>query len=91
LNGKPQLPAALKSVLPAAPYKGLKPAHEKASSQADAMVIEPSALPSGEGLQIAVMQGIPPGPGGPWPYPKGSGQPVTEVNLVVASPQCTGS
>jgi hypothetical protein len=91
LNGKPQQPAALKSVLPAAPHKGLKPAHEKASPQVDAMVIKPSALPSGDGLQIAVMPGIPPGPGGPWPYPKGSGQPVTEVNLVVASPQCTGS
>ena len=91
LNGKPQQPATLYSVLPAPPYQGPKPAHEKGSSQADAMVIQPSALPSGDGLQIAVMQGIPPGPGGPWPYPKGSGHPITEVNLVKASPQCTGS
>lgn len=57
----------------------------------DAMVIHPSALPSGAGLQIAVMRGIPPGPGGPWLYPKGSGHPVVEVSLVKASPQCTGS
>jgi hypothetical protein len=56
-----------------------------------AMVIRPSALPSGAGLQIAVMRGIPPGPAGPWPYPKGSGHPVTEVGLVKVSPQCTGS
>jgi hypothetical protein len=55
------------------------------------MIIHPSALPSGAGLQIAVMRGIPPGPAGPWPYPKGSGHPVTEVSLVKASPQCTGS
>jgi hypothetical protein len=55
------------------------------------MIIHPSALPSGAGLQIAVMRGIPPGPAGPWPYPKGSGHPVTEVSLVKASAQCTGS
>jgi hypothetical protein len=59
--------------------------------QRDAMVIHPAALPSGAGLQIAVMRGIPPGPAGPWPYPKGSGHPVTEVGLVKASPQCTGT
>jgi hypothetical protein len=56
----------------------------------DAMVIHPAALPPGAGLQIAVMRGIPPGPAGPWPYPKGSGHPVVEVGLVKASPQCTG-
>jgi hypothetical protein len=57
----------------------------------DAVVISPSALPSGAGLQIAAMQGMPAGPSGPWPYPKASGQPVVEVFLVKASPQCTGS
>ena len=57
----------------------------------DALVIYPSALPSGAGLQIAVMRGIPLGPSGPWPDPKGSGHPVVEVFLVKASPQCTGS
>jgi hypothetical protein len=56
----------------------------------DAMVIHPAALPSGAGLQIAVMRGIPAGPAGPWPYPKGS-NPVAEASLVKASPQCTGS
>jgi hypothetical protein len=56
-----------------------------------ALVINSSALPSGAGLQIAVMRGIPLGPSGPWTYPKGSGQPVVEVFLVKASPQCTGS
>ena len=56
----------------------------------DAMVIHPAALPSGAGLQIAVMRGIPLGPAGPWPYPKGSGHPVVEVGLVKASPRCTG-
>jgi hypothetical protein len=55
------------------------------------MVIYPGALPPGAGLQIAVMRGIPPGPAGPWPYPKGSGHAVTEMGLVKASPQCTGS
>jgi hypothetical protein len=55
------------------------------------MVIHPSALPSGAGLQIAVMRGIPSGPAGPWPYPKGSGHPEVEVSLVKASRQCTGS
>jgi hypothetical protein len=55
------------------------------------MVIHPSALPPGAGLQIAVMWGIPLGPSGPWQYPKGSGHPVVEVFLVKASPQCTGS
>jgi hypothetical protein len=55
------------------------------------MVIYPAALPSGAGLQIAVMCGIPSGPSGPWPYPKGSGNPVVEWFLVKASPQCTGS
>jgi hypothetical protein len=57
----------------------------------DAMVIHPSALPSGVGLRIAVMRGIPLGPSGPWSYPKGSGHPTMEVALVKASPQCTGS
>ena len=57
----------------------------------DAMVIHPAALPSGDGLRIAVMRGIPSGPAGPWPYPKGSGHPEMEVGLVNASPQCTGS
>ena len=55
------------------------------------MVFVPSALPRGAGLQLAVMRGIPKGPGGPWPYPKGSGHPVTEESLVRVSPQCTGS
>lgn len=55
------------------------------------LIIRPSALPSGAGLQVAVMQGIPPNPSGPWPYAKGSGHPVLEVFLVKASPQCTGS
>jgi hypothetical protein len=91
LNGKPQQPAALTRILPESPSQGPKPAHEKVTSQVDAMVIRPSALPSGDGLQIAVMRGIPPGPAGPWPYKKGSGHPVTEVGLVKASPQCTGS
>jgi hypothetical protein len=91
LNGKPQQPAALNRVLFEPPQKGPKPAHEKVSSQVDAMVIHPSALPSGDGLQIAVMRGIPLGPSGPWPYSKGSGHPVVEVGLVKASPQCTGS
>jgi len=59
--------------------------------QQDALVIRPAALPSGAGLQIAVMRGIPLGPSGPWPYPKGSGQAVVEIGLVKASPQCTGS
>jgi hypothetical protein len=57
----------------------------------DAMVIHPAALPRGSGLQIAVMRGIPARPGGPWPYPKGSGHAVVSVGLVNASPQCTGS
>jgi hypothetical protein len=57
----------------------------------DALVINPSALPPGAGLQIAVMRNIPLGASGPWPYPKGSGHPVVEVGLVKASPQCTGS
>jgi hypothetical protein len=56
-----------------------------------ALVIHPSALPHGAGLQIAVMRGIPPGPAGPWPYPKGSGHPEVEISLVKASMQCTGS
>ena len=34
----------------------------------DAMVIHPAALPSGDGLRIAVMRRIPSGPAGPWPY-----------------------
>jgi hypothetical protein len=55
------------------------------------LVIHPSALPSGAGLQIAVMRGIPPQPSGPWPNAKGSGHPVLEVFLVKASPQCTGA
>jgi len=59
--------------------------------QGVATVIHPSALPPGAGLQIAVMQGIPAGQAGPWPYPKGSGHPVETVGLVKASPQCTGS
>jgi len=91
LNGKPQQPTALNRVLPVPPHKGPKPAHEKVNSQVDAMVIVPSALPPGDGLQIAVMRGIPPGPAGPWPYKKGSGHPVTEVSLVHDSRQCTGS
>jgi hypothetical protein len=57
----------------------------------DALAIRPAALPSGDGLQIAVMRGIPLGPAGPWPYPKDSGHAVFEVGLVKASPQCTGS
>jgi hypothetical protein len=56
-----------------------------------AMVIHPSLLPSGAGLQISVMRGIPAGPAGPWPYPKGSGHSVVGVAMVKASPQCTGS
>jgi hypothetical protein len=56
-----------------------------------ATVIHPSALPSGAGLQIAVMRGIPAGQTGPWPYPKGSGHPVETAGLVKASAQCTGS
>jgi hypothetical protein len=56
-----------------------------------ALVIDPSKLPPGGGLQIAVMRGIPPGPSGPWPYPKGSGHPVVEVSLVKATLACTGS
>jgi hypothetical protein len=56
-----------------------------------AMVMHPSLLPSGAGLQISVMRGIPAGPAGPWPYPKGSGHSVVGVALVKASPQCTGS
>jgi len=54
------------------------------------ILIYPAALPSGAGLQIAVMRGIPPGPAGPWPHPKGHNL-VTEMSLVKASPQCTGS
>ena len=57
----------------------------------DALAIRPAALPSGDGLQIAVMRGIPLGPAGPWPYPKDSGHAVFEVDLVKASPRCTGS
>jgi hypothetical protein len=57
----------------------------------DALAIRPSALPSGDGVQIAVMRGIPSGPAGPWPYPKDSGHAVFEVGLVKASPRCTGS
>jgi len=92
LNGKPQRPAALDRVVPVPPHKVPKPAHEKVTSQdVIDMVIRPSALPSGDGLQIAVMRGIPQGPAGPWPYPKGSGDPVSEVSLVAASPQCTGT
>lgn len=92
LNGKPQQPAALNRVVPVPPHKGPKPAHEKVTSQdVIDMVIDPSALPPGDGLQIAVMRGIPQGPAGPWPYAKGSGHPVSEVSLVKASPQCTGS
>ena len=57
----------------------------------DALVINPALMPRGVGLQIAVMRGIPAGPAGPWPYPKGSGHPVAELATVQASPQCTGS
>jgi hypothetical protein len=82
--GKPFL-GPLSKVVPPFVNKNLK-------NQQDAvMVINPSALPPGAGLQIAVMRGIPPGPAGPWPYQKGSGHPVTEVGLVKTSPQCTGS
>ena len=63
----------------------------KDSPQQTGVVIHPAALPSGAGVQIAVMRGIPPGPSGPWPYPKGSGHGVVGWNLVKASPQCTGS
>lgn len=73
----------LNGVVSGGPQSGIPPE--------DAMVIHPAALPAGDGLQIAVMRGIPPGPSGPWPYPKGSGHPVAEVGLVKASPQCTGS
>jgi hypothetical protein len=62
-----------------------------AFSSRDVLVIHPSAMPSGGGLQIEVMQGIPSSPSGPWPYPKGSGHPVLEYSVVKASPQCTGS
>jgi hypothetical protein len=62
-----------------------------ANGPGDALAIRPSELPPGDGVQIAVMQGIPAGPSGPWPHPKGSGYPVAEVGLVQASPQCTGS
>jgi hypothetical protein len=55
------------------------------------LVIHPSALPAGTGLQIAVLRGSPSGPGGPWSTAKGSAQPVVEAFLVKASPQCTGS
>jgi hypothetical protein len=57
----------------------------------DALVIHPAALPSGAGVQVAVMRHIPRGPSGPWPYAKGSGHPVLEVGLVKVSPHCTGS
>jgi hypothetical protein len=55
--------------------------------------IHPSALPSGDGLQIEVWHGIPSGAFGPWPYgsPFGSGRPAVVWDLVKASPQCTGS
>jgi hypothetical protein len=53
--------------------------------------IDPSALPSGDGVQIAVMRGMPSGPAGPWPYPKGSPHAGAEFGLVKASRQCTGS
>ena len=89
LNGKPQGPATLGRVVTwtgggskTAPAKNPPPL---------IMTIHPAALPSGDGLQIAVMRGIPAGPAGPWPYPKGSGQPTDEENLVKASPRCTGS
>ena len=89
LNGKPQAPAALGRVVTwtgggskTTPAKGPPPL---------IMTIHPSALPPGDGLQIAVMRGIPAGPSGPWRYPKGSGHPTDEENLVKASPQCTGS
>jgi hypothetical protein len=62
-----------------------------ANAPGDALAIRPSALPFGDGVQIAVMRGIPSGPSGSWPYPKGSGHAVAEVGLVYASPQCTGS
>jgi hypothetical protein len=62
-----------------------------ANGPGDALAIRPSELPPGDGVQIAVAQGIPSGPSGPWPHPKGSGYPVAEVGLVKASPQCTGS
>jgi len=91
LNGKPQQPAALNLVVPVPPRQGPKPAHEKVTSPVVDMVIDPSALPPGDGLQIAVLQGIPAGPSGPWPYSKGSGHPVSEYSLVKASAQCTGS
>ena len=94
LNGKPQGPAALNRVLPVPPHKGAKPVHEKVTTPVDDIVdtvINPSALPPGDGLQIAVMRGIPAGPAGPWPYPKGSGHPVSEFSLVKASQPCTGS
>ena len=81
LRGPGPFPGLLRGVL-GSPFQ---------SPLGDALVIHPSALPSGAGLQIAVMRGIPPGPAGPWPYPKGSGHPVVEVGLVKASPQCTGS
>jgi hypothetical protein len=59
--------------------------------QGDAFVIHLAALPPGVGVQVAAMKGIPSGPAGPWPYPKGSGHAVVSLSLVKASPQCTGS
>jgi hypothetical protein len=70
---------------------GLPSAQNPYDHPQDALVIHPSALPAGAGLQIAVMRGIPLGPSGPWTYPKGSGHPVVEIGLVKASPRCTGS
>ena len=90
LNGKPQQPAALNRVVSwGPPSKGPKTPTKNAPLQY--MIIHPSALPPGTGLQIAVMRGVPTGPSGPWPYTKGSGHPQDEQSLVNASPQCTGS
>jgi hypothetical protein len=89
LDGKPQAPAALGRVVTWT-GGGSKTTPAKTPPPL-IMTIRPSALPSGDGLQIAVMQGIPAGPSGPWPYPKGSGHPTDEENLLKASPQCTGS
>jgi hypothetical protein len=89
LNGKPQGPAAVARVVTWT-GGGSKTTPAKTPPPL-VMTIHPSALPSGVGLQIAVMRGIPAGPSGPWPYPKGSGHPTDEESLVQASPQCTGS
>jgi hypothetical protein len=52
-------------------------------SRTDHLVLNPSALPSGTGVSIGIVPGLPPSIHRP--------SPAAAVGLVYASPQCTGS